>query len=43
MKNSKNYRSNPKQRTSIGSSSNTRFNKKRHKKNGKKPYRGQGK
>lgn len=29
-------------KTSIGNSKNTRYNKARHKKNGKKRYRGQG-
>ncbi len=32
-----------KMKTSIGKSVNTVYNKKRHKKNGKKNYRGQGK
>ena len=32
-----------KQVTSIGKSKNSRYNKKRHIKNGKKVYRGQGK
>lgn len=32
-----------KQVTSIGKSKNSRYNKKRHKKSGKKYYRGQGK
>ena len=32
-----------KQVTSIGKSKNSRYNKKRHRKNGKKLYRGQGK
>lgn len=32
-----------KQKTSIGNGKNSRYNKARHKKNGKKVYRGQGK
>ena len=32
-----------KQVTSIGKSKNSKYNKKRHRKNGKKVYRGQGK
>lgn len=38
-----NYREPVEKKTSIGKSKNTRYNKARHKKHGKKPYRGQGK
>ena len=42
-KNAGNFSPKRKMKTSIGDGKNSTYNKKRHKKHGKKKYRGQGK